>query len=411
MPRFSYVSRDAHGQRVTAIAEAESRQNLLTQLKGQGFAVIELKELKAAARGVTAARRKRPRRWAPARAVRTADMALFWREIAAMIHAGLPVVDALNSILEELEHERLHRVVSDVVAHMWEGFNFSQSLARHPSVFSPMTQALIASAEESGNLPKIAHQLADYFENRDRLFRKVATALSYPLFVCAFFLVILTAATFWIIPMFRDIYEGFGTRLPWLTETVFRINEITLRWFPWMTAGGAAALLALVLWVRKPSGRVVVDRITLKIPVFGQLLRLAALARFCRSLATLMEGGIPISRALEMARETTGNTVISRAVGRCREEILEGSRIAASFKKQGIFPPMMVRMMATGEETGSLSGLLDGVADFYESRVDAALATINSLIEPILIITIGILVLIFVLAMYLPIFSLGRSMR
>ena len=411
MPRFTYISRDPQGQRVTAVAEAESRQSLLSQLKDRGLTVVEVKELNGRALEDQHTRKKPPAlRWR-SRSIDGGELAMFWREFATMVAAGLPVVDALESIAQELEHAKLHGVLNDVVASMWEGFNLSQALKRHPRVFSAMVVALIGSAEESGSLAEVADQLATFLENRDRLIRKVQAALTYPIFLAGFFLVVMAVATFWIIPKFRDIYSGFSAKLPWLTEVVFAIDAFILKFLPWIAAGTAAVLLALILWATRPTGRRVIDRAVLKLPIFGKLLRLAAVSRFCRSLAILLSGGIPINRALEMAQHTAGNTVVAKAIAESREEILKGSKIAASLKRQTIFPHMAIRMISAGEETGSLSSLLEKVADFYESRVDAALTTINALIEPVMIVVIGIFVLIFVLSMYLPIFSLAATMK
>lgn len=415
MRRFAYVSRDPQGQRVTAMAEAESRQDLLGQLKHRGLTIVEVKELKggssdgAATRAVSRKAISLPR--VARGAVSTGELAVFWREFATMVAAGLPVVDALESIAQELEHVKLRKVLTDVISSLWEGFSLSQSLQKHPRVFSPMVVALIASAEESGSLAEVSNQLATYLENRDRLIRKVRAALTYPIFLSGFFLVVLTVATFWIIPMFREIYGGFKAKLPWLTEVVFSVNAFVLTYFPWIVGVVAALLLAVVLWRRKPSGRRAMDWVSLRLPIFGVLLQRAAVARLCRTLAILLSGGIPVNRALEMAQDTAGNSVIAKAVAASREEILQGAKISASFKKHPIFPHMMVRMVSAGEETGSLSTLLEKVAEFYEARVDAALTTINALIEPVIIVVVGGFVLIFVLSMYLPIFSLAAAMR
>lgn len=412
MARFTYISRDTQGQRVTAVAEAESRQNLLTQLKDRGLTVVEVKELRARVPEDQPGRKKgMPKLQWSSGAVSGAELAIFWREFATMVAAGLPVVDALESISQELEHAKLRGVLNDVVASMWEGFNLSQSLKRHPRVFSPMIVALIGSAEESGSLAEVADQLATFLENRDRLIRKVQAALTYPIFLCGFFLIVMVVATFWIIPQFRDIYSGFNAKLPWLTNVVFAINAVILKYFMWILAGTAAVVLALVLWARRPSGRHTLDRISLTLPIFGKLLRLAAVSRFCRSMAILLSGGIAINRAMEMAQHTSGNTVVAKAISESREDILKGGKIAASLKRHPIFPHMAIRMVSAGEETGSLSLLLNKVADFYESRVDAALTTINALIEPVMIVVVGVFVLIFVLSMYLPIFSLAATMK
>ena len=414
MPRFTYVSRDAQGQRVTAVAEAPTRQDLLGDLKSRGLTAVAIKELtgESASDAVASApRTAAPRPRSAFGGVSASELAVFWRELSTMVGAGLPVVEALESIAQELEHVKLRRVLQDVTASLWEGFGFSQSLKRHPRVFSPMVTALIASAEESGSLTEVSTQLATYLENRDRVIRKVRAALTYPIFLVCFFILVMAAATFWIIPQFRDIYSGFGAKLPWLTLVVFTMNEIILTKLPWIVAGTTALILAVVLWARRPSGRRALDAASLKLPIFGPLLQRAAVARLCRSLAILLAGGIPINRALEMAQGTAGNTVVARAVADSREEILKGSRIAASMKKHSVFPHMAVRMVSAGEETGSLSSLLEKVADFYEARVDAALATINALIEPVMIVVVGGFVLIFVLSMYMPIFSLAATMR
>ena len=414
MPRFTYVSRDPQGQRVTAVADAESRQNLLGQLKDRGLTVIEVKEL--AARNSADAKAARGKRtgpwWRLGSGIDSGELAVFWREFATMVAAGLPVVDALESISQELEHARLKAVLTAMTASLWEGFNLSQSLQKHPSCFSPMVVALIAAAEESGSLAEVSNQLASYLEERDRLIRKVRAALTYPIFLCGFFLVVIAIATFFIIPKFREIYAGFNAKLPRITEIVFGINAFTLKYLWWLIGGSAASLLVFALWAAKPSGRHALDRLSLKLPIFGTLLQRAAVARFCRSMAILLSGGIPINRALEMAQYTSGNSVVAKAIADSREEILKGNKIAASLKRHsGIFPQMAIRMVSAGEETGSLSTLLEKVADFYESRVDAALTTINSLIEPVMIIVIGGFVLIFVLSMYMPIFKLAATMK
>jgi len=411
MPRFTYISRNQEGQKVTAVAEAESRQLLLSQLKDRGLTVVEIRELGDRPKDTKGKHRNMPWHRLSLRPIDTGELAIFWREVATMVSAGLPVVEALESISVEMEHVRLHSVLTDVISSMWEGFNFSQSIKRHPRVFSSMVVALIGAAEESGSLAEVADQLATYLENRDRLTRKVRAALTYPIFLAGFFLVVVAIATFWVIPLFREIYEGFHAKLPRLTVAVFAVNAFILHYFPWIVAAAIIYIVAITLWVRSKTGRLVVDRVSLTTPVFGKLLQRAAVARFCRSLSILLAGGIPINRALEMAEETSGNSVVAKAIHGTREEILKGGKIATSLKQHSIFPQMVIRMVATGEETGNLSKLLLKVADFYEARVDATLTTINALIEPIMIIVIGGFVLVFVLSMYMPIFSLARSMH
>ena len=411
MPQFTVVSRDPKGQRSTRVTEAETRQDLLRQFKDQGLTAIEISELLGPLPNAPRAKQNLLTIWASLRRVDLWELAVFWRELATMVAAGLPVAGALESIAEELEHVKLRTTLNDVVENMWKGLNFSQSIARHPRIFSPMVAALVGAAEESGSLPEISDHLATFLENRDRILHKVRAALTYPIFLCGFFGVVMAVATFFIIPKFRDIYEGFHAQLPWLTQTLFAANAFILARFPWIAAVAVAVVIAFLLWIRRPSGRAVMDHVAFRLPIFGKLMQRASVSRFCRTLAILLAGGIPINRALEMAQETAGNSVIARAIRNSREEILKGGKIAASFRQQAIFPPMVLRMVSAGEETGSLSKLLEKVADFYEARVDAALSTINALIEPVMIVVIGAFVLIFVLAIYLPIFSLGKAMQ
>ena len=412
MPKFAYVSRDSNGQKVTAVAEAQTRQNLLSQLRERGLTVVDLQEMKEkTARAPASSRRlSLGAIFGPGR-VSAGEMAVFWRQFSTMVSAGLPVVAGLESIAQELESPELQQILNKIIANMWEGMNLSQDIARHPQVFYPMVVGLITAAEESGSLPEVAKQLALFLENRDRLMRKVQAALTYPVFLSGFFLVVMAVATFWIIPKFRDIYSGFNAKLPWLTEVVFAINAFILNHFLLLAAGAVASVVALVLWARRSTGSAVIDRVSLTLPLFGKLLQRAAVSRFCRSLAVLLRGGIPINRALELAQETSGNSVVPQAIQEAREEILKGAKIAKSFKGRSIFPPMLIRMVSAGKETGNLSELLERVADFYEARVDSTLATINTLLEPVMIIVIGGFVLIFVLALYMPIFRLAMTVR
>lgn len=416
MPKFAYVSKDPQGQRITAVAETVTRQELLSQLKERGLAVIEIKELGQRAEAAKAARLAASL-WSRFSAsfsfgsVSGSEMAVFWREFSTMVTAGMPIVEALQSIAEELGKGKLRSVLQNVISSIWEGFNLSESLKKHPGVFSSMVVALIGAAEESGSLPEVVNQLANFLENRDRIIGKVRAALTYPIFLAFFFLLTMVFATFWIIPKFRTIYGGFHAKLPWFTEQVFAVNAFMLDHFVFIVVGTCLFILLAVLWARRPSNRLVIDQISLKIPIFGKLFQRAAIARFCRSLAILLTGGIPINRALEMAQETSGNSVLAKAIRLAREEILKGSRISASLKRHSIFPAMAVRMVSAGEETGSLSEILKKIADFYESRVEDALTTINALVEPIFIVVIGFFVLILILALYLPIFSIGQAIR
>jgi len=252
VPKYTYISRDQEGQRITAMMEAVSRQELLTRLKDRGLTVLEVKEL--GERGMKEDAGKKTLKSTLNRPlslgrIGTGDLAIFWREFATMIAAGLPIVDALQSIAEEMDHPKFQQVLRAVVSNIWEGFNFSESLKRHPQIFSPMVVALIGAAEESGSLPEVTNQLATFLENRDRIIRKVWAALTYPICLSVAFLGALLFGTFWIIPRFRDIYSEFDAPLPWLTQQVFALNAFVLHYFPWIAAAAILVLVAFILWL------------------------------------------------------------------------------------------------------------------------------------------------------------------
>jgi type IV pilus assembly protein PilC len=409
MPRFTYVSRNGQGERITAIADSDTRQSLLSDLKGKGLTVVEIQELNAAdSTGPKKSLLFRPMNLSLKR-INTGDLAIFWRQLSTMIAAGLPIIDTVESIHQELEQAELKKVLTSVISQMWEGLSFSQSLQKHAKVFSPMVIALIAAAEESGSLAEVTNQIATFIENRDKIIHKVRAALTYPFFLCGFFLIVMAVSTFWIIPKFREIFSSFDTELPFITEFIFKINDLILHFFPVLIVLTAILIGAVIYGIRTPLGRNAFDRFSLNFPVLGKLIHLAGIARFCRSLGVLLSGGVPINRALQMVEETSGNTLIANSIRAAREEILKGSKIAAALRKQPLIPKMASRMIAAGEETGNMTLLLDKCSEFYESRVDASITTINTLIEPIMIILIGAFVLVFVLALYMPIFKIGMA--
>ncbi len=411
MAKFTYVSQNAEGKKVTAVADAASRQELLLRLKESGLTVFEIREVGGKDGQVSSAGKWLARFGITQGSIPTEDMAVFWRQFSTMVSAGLPVIEALEAIVEELDHPYFKTTLEKVVADMWDGKSLSQSLSRHDKVFSRMIASLVAAAEESGSLPAIAQEIAAFLENRDRLIRKVRAALAYPAFLISFFFLVIAVSTFWIIPMFRDIYSSFKAKLPPLTEIVFGLNSFILHHLLWIAIAMIVGLFFFIRWARSGTGREVLDRFVIQMPVLGKVIQRASVARFARSLAVLVKGGVPITRALEMVTDATGSRMLAAAIRRAREEILKGSKIAASLKKQLIFPRLAVRMVSVGEETGNLSSILEKTAEFYESRVDAAIMTINALVEPIIIVGIGAFVLVFVLALYMPIFSLAMNAK
>lgn len=408
MPKFIYTAKDAKGRTFKDVAEAESKYLLISQLKNQGLAVLQIEE----ERKTLLTKRStfsiftlfKPSR------IRISDLALFFQQLSTTIEAGLSLVESVETIASEVEKKEFKDVLMQVASDMREGFTFSESLSRYPDIFSGLVVSLVEAAEESGNMIETLSQLTGYLERRDALIRKVRTASVYPAVIFSFFIFVVTVVTLFLIPRFEYIYTGFGGKLPLLTRVIFEINRFLIRNAGFFIVAILALAAAGIYYFRSVRGRKLMDRIQLSMPVFGSLFKRAAISKFCRSLSILLHGGVPISRALEIVSRTAGNSLIEQAVDEARAEILDGVHISAALRKSPLFPRMMIRMTTVGEESGSLAKLLGKVADFYDQQIDSATTAFTSIVEPLLVICIGGLVLLLVLAIYLPIFSMAMTM-
>ncbi len=415
MPVYAYVAKMPDGHEVRDLVTAGSRFAALTDLRDRGCTVLELSEDGLAGNApaespAPARRRTFATMPAPAR-VSIGERAMFCRQLAVSVGAGVPLRDALDSITEDLENPGFRKILVSVVQGLHDGKTFSEALSPHRSVFSTLFVALVKTAEESGSMPQTLENIASSLEKTERLVRKVRTATAYPLFVALFFCVIVAVMTLFVLPQFQENFASFGSKLPLITRAVFAVNKVLVRFFPLIMGGGFLAAAALVLYGRTRGGARRIDGWKLNMPLFGSWARKFALARFCRNLSIMIRGGVPITTAIEIASATCGNMVMELALLTVRDKIVNGSSFNAALAGAQGFPKLLLRMVNVGESSGRLPEVLEKVSDVYEEQVEGEIVTATMLFEPIMITAFGAIILIIVLAIYVPVFTVSSQMR
>ncbi len=421
MATFSYIAKNNDGQEVRSTLDAATRLEALEVLRKKGLTVVDLYSADTAKPEIRTQQQAVPKQPKKGKAdkksifvsskVKMGDLAIFCRQLAISVNAGVPLRDALDTIGMEVEQPALRHAVKDIVGQLNDGKNFSDAVQSHPKIFNVMFCGLIKVAEESGKLPSTLKQLADYLERTDKLQRRIKAMSAYPTFIGIFFIIVCLIMTLFILPQFTDIFGGFDAKLPIFTTIVFSINGFVVEHIIEIFIGVIALVAALVLYGRTERGGYNKDRLKLAFPYAGDLIKKYVLARFCRSLAIMVQSGVPISSALEICADATGNKVLQKTVLEVRERILVGHRIAESLAESGVFPGLIVRMVAVGEDSGQLPEVMEKVADLYEDQVEVSIMTTMALFEPLVIVVFGAFVLIIVLAIYMPIFSVSASVQ
>jgi len=417
MGMFSYIAKNKEGQEIRSSIEASTRLEALEALRKKGLTVVDLFGIEHEKAGAAPkAEKVKPKIKAKRKAFQSArvkmgDLAIFCRQLAISVNAGVPLRDALDTIGQDLEQPRLQMAVMDMVSQLNDGKSFSQAVSSHPKIFNVMFCGLAKVAEEAGKLPETLQQLADYLERTDKLQRRIKAMSAYPMFIAGFFVVVCLIMTLFILPQFTDIFGGFGAELPIFTTVVFSINNFFVDHIIEIFAIVIVLTAALVFYGRTPSGGYRKDQLKLKTPYVGDLVMKYVLARFCRSLAIMVNSGVAISTALEICAEATGNQVLQRTVLDVRDRILTGHGIADSLAQSGVFPGLVVRMVSVGEDSGQLPEVLEKVADLYEDQVEVSIMTTMALFEPMIICVFGVFVLVIILAIYMPIFTVSSAVR
>jgi type IV pilus assembly protein PilC len=345
--------------------------------------------------------------------VSSKDIVTFTRLFATMIDAGLPIVQCLDILQGQTDNKLFAIILRDVKANVEQGATFSDSLRRHPRVFDPLYTNLVQAGEVGGILDTILNRLAVYIEKAMKLRRQVRGAMVYPSIVLVVFIGVLSILLAFVIPGFQNMFKDFGSKaeLPILTRGVMAVSHFFVDNVLWFFLGMTGAIVGLSYFYKTPKGKRIIHQMMLKAPVLGGVLRKIAVARFTRTLGTLLSSGVPILDALEIVAKTAGNVIVEEAIMFARARISEGKNMAEPLMQTNVFPPMVVQMVGVGEQTGALDAMLNKIADFYEEEVDVAVSAMTALIEPVMMVGIGGTVGVVLIAMYLPIFSIAGNIK
>ena len=400
MITFSYQARDAAGRIVSGVQEALNEDNAVTSLMSRGLMVLSLQ------RKATAAQSRRK-----ATTVKETDLVLFTRQLSTMIEAGISLVQALTALYEQADPKRqraLRAVVSDITARVQGGETFHESLAKHPRVFNRLFVSMVKAGEHGGLLAEILDRLAGFLEASSRLRKKIKSAMTYPVIVVCIAIAITTFLIVRVVPIFGEIFADFGAKLPAPTQFLIDVSDFVRGQWYFLILGVGGAIFGIRTFVRSTRGKQLWDRWKLKLPVFGPLVHKICMSRFARTFAQLIRSGVPILEVIDIVGGSSGNHVVETSIKEVGADVEKGDNLSVALSRKPIFPPMLLRMVAAGEATGKIDTMLEKMADFWDEEIEAMLDALTSLIEPLLIVFLGVIVGGIVIAMFLPIFKLNE---
>ncbi|MBO3461348.1 type II secretion system F family protein [Aetokthonos hydrillicola Thurmond2011] len=402
MPTFVARIRDSQGQAKKETINAESIVQARTTLRQQGFVVEDIKQsLGFDFKKIQDSFVK----------VSVKDKAVFSRQFAALVNAGVAIVRSLGVLSEQCSNPKLKKALRDISFDVQSGVNLSDSMRKHPDCFDGLYVSMVQAGEVGGVLDEVLNRLAKLLEDVARLQNQIKSALAYPMVVGFLATTIFVGMTVFLIPIFAKIFQELGTELPPLTQFLMTCSEILRSWRVLVIiAIFVAGNIAYKRYYATPVGRQTIDRLSLKMPLFGDLIQKSSVARFSRTFGALTRSGVPILTCLEIVRDTSGNQVVANAIDGARIDIQQGGMISIALQKESVFPAMAIQMISIGEETGELDGMLMKVADFYEDEVEQAVKALTSVLEPLMIVVLGGMVGTILLAMYLPMFKVFEKM-
>lgn len=405
MPQFKYRARDFKGAAIEKTIEASTANDLRLRLREQGLYVLQVSEVRPAAFGQSFSLASIQLLLT---SIKIRDKSVFARQLSALVNAGVSLVRSLSVLEEQTGNIKLKKFLGAIRFDVEQGTSLADSMRKFPQAFDNLFVSMIQAGEIGGVLDDVLERLSKLLEDQDRLQRQIKSALAYPTTVLVLAVGIFLGMVTFILPVFKGIFKQLGGELPAFTLALMSVSDFLQNPFGWLAmivVGGGIGYGYRQLNSTK-AGRLNLDRIKLKLPLFGDLLQKAAVARFCRTFGALTRSGVPILTSLEIVRDTAGNQVVSNAIDEARRVIREGGMISTTLQKEKVFPPMAVQMINVGEETGELDIMLMKVADFYELEVEQAVKSLTSLLEPIMIVVLGGMVGSVILAMYLPLFSI-----
>ena len=400
MTTFAYQARDASGRIVTGIQDAINEDNAVTSLMNRGLMVLSLQKKSDASKS----RKKNG-------TVKETDTVLFTRQLATMIEAGISLVQALTALYKQCDPKRqrnLRNIISDVTSRVQGGDTFHEAIGKHPRVFNNLYVSMVKAGEHGGLLAEILDRLAGFLESTARLRKKVKSAMTYPVIVICIAFAITTFLIVKVVPIFGEIFKDFGAKLPAPTQFLIDVSDfIRGNWYILVLAIGGT-IFGIRYFLRSKRGKQLSDKWKLKLPVFGPLVHKICMSRFSRTFAQLIRSGVPILEVLDIVGGSSGNHVIETSIKTVSQDIEKGDNLSVALSKKKIFPPMLLRMVAAGEATGKVDTMLEKMADFWDEEIEAMLDAMTSLIEPLLIVFLGVIVGGIVIAMFLPIFKLNE---
>lgn len=400
MPYFAYTAVDASGKQVKSVIEADSQASIVARLREQSLHVIEVTETKKAAGGGSSFGKKK---------MKIKSLVVFSRQFATMIDAGIPILRCLEILTHQCKDLALKEVLEAVFTDVKSGTPLNEAMAKHPQIFSKLYINMIRAAEVGGILDTILERLSTFLEYEAEVRAKIKGAMMYPVMVLGFSVLMLFALFTFVLPRFKDIFKGMDVELPTITKALFGMGDfMQARW--WMIILFViAGFIGVKQWGKTTTGRYKLDWIKLHAPIVGELALKMSVARFCRTFGTLINSGVPMMRSLEIVSETLANKVLQEAIDNTRMSIREGQKLSAPLMASGLFPAMVTQMIDIGEESGRLPEMLVKIGDFYDTEVEATVKGLTSMIEPLLIIFMGVIVGFIAIAVMSPIFSIIQS--
>jgi len=423
MPKFNYVALDARGQESVGVLEAANTNDAISQLRQAGYfptSVLEegkggpVKAAKKASKAAAASgSSKSSKALFEKKTVKTKTLMVFTRQLATLIESGLPLLRGLNVLAKQEKDPVLKNTINILADSVQGGSTFSESLAQHPKIFNKLYINMVKAGELGGVLELVLSRLAEFQEKAQKVANKVKAAMAYPVIVLVIAILIMWFLLVFIVPKFEQIFHDMlaGKPLPTITQIVIGISKTVQSNFLAIIAAIVALIVGYVLFSRSEKGRAILDRIKMKVPVLGDLLKKSAISRFSRTLGTLVTSGVPILQALNITKETAGNVVIADAISKVHDAVKEGESIVQPLEASGVFPPMVISMVDVGEETGQLPEMLLKIADVYDDEVDNAVVALTSMLEPLMIVFLALVVGSIVIALFMPLISIIQNMQ
>ena len=402
MPTFKYTAKDADAKTITGKIVADNQGVVVEELRKRQLTIINIAEEKQTKeKTVTGSSKK----------VKTEDLVIFTRQLSTMVDAGIPIIQAFEALGEQTTNLNFRKVILSMRDDIQLGTSLSAAFAKHPKIFDPLYVNMIKVGETGGVLTTILDRVASYLEKTAQLVRKVKSAMIYPAVVVSMAMIITTILLVKVVPTFASIYDSLGRELPPMTQLLIGISNILRRFILFIIVGMIGLIVGLVQFNKTPQGAFLIDRTKLRLPIFGNLIVKVVISRFSRTLSTLMQSGVPILESLDIVGKSCGNKVVEKIIDEVKEDVRAGEGISMPLSKSEIFPPMVTRMIAIGEKSGQLEKMLTKISEFYDDQVDAAVAGLTTLIEPLIIAFLGTVVGFIVIALFMPILNMAQALQ